>query len=114
MKTINWTEQESGALVGTTLGAVLSPWPPDGSHSRDDGDGKTAHFVVRAAGSLGVRRHGSAEGDEFGTFGDGGTVVGYETDFRPAERDASWTDTRRREIRADRTGTHRPRPKSPR
>ena len=37
-----------GRAHGTTLGAVLSPAPPDGSHSRDDDDGKPAHFVVRA------------------------------------------------------------------
>ena len=92
VKTINWTEQESGALVGTTLGAVLSAWPPDGSHSRDDDDGKTAHFVVRAPDHWVFAGTALAAGDEFGTFGDGGTVVGYETDFRSAERNASWTE----------------------
>jgi hypothetical protein len=92
LKTINWTEQESGALVGTTLGAVLSPWPPDGSHSRDGADGKTAHFVVRAPGHWVFAGTDLAKDDEFGTFGDGGTVVGYETDVRSPDRDASWTD----------------------
>jgi hypothetical protein len=92
LKTINWTEQESGALVGTTLGAVLSPWPPDGSHSRDDADGKTAHFVVCAPDHWVFAGTDLAEGDEFGTFGDGGTVVGYETDVLSGERDASWTE----------------------
>src|SRR6185503_2429889 len=93
LKTINWTEQESGALLGTTLpDRILSAWPPDGSHSRDDADGKTACFVVRAPGHWVFAGTDLAEGDEFGTFGDGGTVVGYETDIRTGDRDASWTE----------------------
>src|SRR5262249_40575889 len=90
-KTVNWTEDESGALLGTTLGAGLSPAPPDGSHSRDDPNGVTAHFVVRAPDHWVFALTDLQEGDSFGTFGDGGTVVGYETDRATGHRDKSWT-----------------------
>jgi hypothetical protein len=92
-QTINWTEHESGALVGTTLGSVLAPAPtaPDGSHLRDDINGETAHFVVCAPEHWVFAGTDLQEGDSFGTFGDGGTVVGYETDIATGERDHSWT-----------------------
>jgi hypothetical protein len=90
-KTINWTKQESGALTGTTLGVVLSAAPPDGSHSRNDINGETAHFVTLEPGHWVFAGTDLQQGDPFGTFGDGGTVVGYETDFATGERDASWT-----------------------
>lgn len=90
-KTINWTEQESGALTGTTLGAVLSAAPPDGSHSRNDINGEPAHFVTLEPAHWVFAGTDLQQGDEFGTFGDGGTVVGYETDVPTGERDDSWT-----------------------
>jgi len=90
-KTINWTEDESGALLGTTLGGGLSPDPPDGSHSRDDANKQTAHFVARASDHWVFAGTDLQEGDSFGTFGDGGTVVGYETDVATGHHDDSWT-----------------------
>jgi len=85
-KTINWTEDESGALVGTTLGQVLAPTPP-----RNDVNGEPAHFVACAPDHWVFAGTDLQEGDSFGTFGDGGTVVGYETDLATGQRDDSWT-----------------------
>jgi len=85
-KTINWTEDESGALVGTTLGQVLAPTPP-----RNDVNGEAAHFVACAPDHWVFAGTDLQEGDSFGTFGDGGTVVGYETDLATGQRDDSWT-----------------------
>jgi hypothetical protein len=91
-KTINWQDYESGALVGTTLGAGFAdPTPPDGSHSRDDAERVTAHFTALEPGHWVFDGTGLQEGQSFGTFGDGGTVVGYETDLPTGKRDGSWT-----------------------
>jgi len=90
-KTINWTKQESAALLGTTLGGALSPVPPDGSHSRDDINHDPAHFVTLEPDHWVFAGTDLQQGDEFGTFGNGGTVVGYEIDAATGERDNSWT-----------------------
>jgi hypothetical protein len=90
-KTVNWTEGESGALLGTTIGAVISPVPPDGTHSRDDAAQVTAHFVTRTPDHWVFFGTDLAQDAPFGTFGDGGTVVGYETDIATSAADGSWT-----------------------
>jgi N,N-dimethylformamidase beta subunit-like, C-terminal len=89
-KTINWTEQQTGALVGTHRVTVLSPDPPDGSHSRDDINGETAHFVVRQPAHWVFGGTGLQQDEKFGTFGNGGTVVGYESDVAAGEHGPSW------------------------
>jgi len=51
----------------------------------------TAHFTARAPDHWVFALTDLQEGDSFGTFGDGETVVGYEIDQATDHRDDSWT-----------------------
>jgi hypothetical protein len=90
-KTINWTAAQSGALMGTHEVTVLGADPPDDlSRSRDDINGVPAHFVVREPAHWVFAGTNLQEDDWVGTFGNHGTVVGYETDRTTGEQEG-WT-----------------------
>lgn len=81
-KTINWTDHESGSLVGTVLGQVL--------YSPLDRNGEVAQFVVRKADHWAFYNTGLQNGDSFGRFGSTSSVVGYETDKATGAGDSPW------------------------
>lgn len=88
-KTIKWTPRESGALLGTKLGGVISDKP----EARLDVHCKLAQFVVSKADHWVFYNTGLQDSHSFGAYRSNGvdrTVVGYETDEETEERGPQW------------------------
>ena len=81
-KTINWTKAQSGALLGTHQVTVFD--------LRNDITGNLIHFVVREPAHWVFAGTGLQDGESLGTFGNGQTVAGYETDLTTGENEG-WT-----------------------
>ena len=84
-KTINWTDSESGSLVGTVLGGFLySPIDPN------DPNGTVAQFVVLKADHWVFYNTGLQNEATFGRFGEKSSVVCYETDKATDAGESAW------------------------